>query len=155
LRKTFAFIALFSLLIDRLSKSAAKKLLLGKSITIIPGIFNLTYAENPGAAFSILSSGNELVRKTFLIVIPTAIVSLLLYYGLVKGTKDRLSASALGLICGGALGNLYDRVLYGKVVDFLDFHFKGYHYPTFNVADACVFIGCAILLFRHFHRPKE
>ena len=144
--------AVLSFLTDRFTKFLAFKYLYGKAISVIPGFFELRYAENRGAAFSILSSGNELLRKLFLIVIPILIVLIILYYGLFKETMNRLNTIGLGLILGGATGNLYDRLLHGKVTDFLDFYIGCYHYPTFNLADASVSIGCLLLIYEYHRR---
>ncbi|TCK06290.1 signal peptidase II [Phorcysia thermohydrogeniphila] len=154
MKKLFLAAALFSFVLDRVTKFLAVKFLYGKSVTVIPHFFSLRYAENPGAAFSILSSGNEILRKLFLIVIPILIVVVILYYGLFKETKDKLNITGLGLILGGAVGNLYDRILHGKVIDFFDFYIGNYHYPTFNVADTCVFLGCLLLVLHHYLGKK-
>ncbi|ADY73502.1 Lipoprotein signal peptidase [Desulfurobacterium thermolithotrophum DSM 11699] len=143
-------VAFLSFVLDRITKSIAGKFLYGKSISILPGFFNLRYAENKGAAFSIFSSSGDIVRKIFLLFIPAVIIAFILYYILFKSIKSRLFAIGLGLILGGAVGNLYDRVLYGKVIDFLDFYIGPYHWPTFNIADVSVFVGCFLLLIHHF-----
>ncbi len=149
MRTLFLAVTLLSFLVDRLSKAWAVKVLTGGSIPVIPGLFDLRYAENRGAAFSLFSSSPEPVRKLFLLLIPVVIALFVGYYGLFK-VKDRFGSIALGFITGGALGNIYDRLFYGKVVDFLDLHFKGYHYPTFNLADLFVFLGVFLLIYRSF-----
>jgi signal peptidase II len=145
LRKLFLVTAFLSFLADRVTKFLAFKYLIYRPVSVIPGFFSLKFAENKGAAFSFLSNGNEMLRFLFLILVPFGVVAYILYYVFRKELSFRLSL-ALGLICGGALGNLYDRILSGKVVDFFDFYFKAYHYPTFNVADVCVFLGTLIVL---------
>ena len=147
MRALLLITALVSFLLDRLTKLWAVKTLSTGTITVIPGLFELRYAENRGAAFSLFSSAPEPLRKLFLLLIPLLITLFVLYYGLFK-VKDRLGALALGLILGGALGNIYDRLFYGRVVDFLDFYFKSYHYPTFNLADVSVFLGVLLLIYR-------
>ena len=139
-------------LLDRITKILAVKLF-SSPVVVVPNFFTLRLAENRGAAFSIFSQGNEIVRFFFLILLPILVVGGIFYYLFFSGKeRSSLEAVSFGLIVGGALGNLFDRVFYGKVVDFLDFHFYSYHYPTFNVADVAVFVGCLILLFRHL-RP--
>ncbi len=155
MKKLFLAVALFSFFLDRVTKFLATKFLYGKSVPVIPHFFSLRYAENSGAAFSILSSGNEILRKLFLIVVPLLIVAAILYYGLFKETTAKLNAVGLGLILGGAAGNLYDRILHGRVIDFFDFYIGIYHYPTFNIADACVFVGCLFLIVHHHIRNKK
>ena len=69
--------------------------------------------------------------------------------------ENKLSAISLGLVIGGALGNVIDRIRFGAVIDFLDFHFFGFHWPAFNIADAAIFIGVALLLFETIMEPKQ
>ncbi len=145
-------VAVLSFVVDRATKLAAEKFLFGKVFSVIPGFFDLRYAENRGAAFSIFSSSNDIVRKVFLLFIPAIITVCVLYYILFKPVNNKLFGLGLGLILGGAVGNLYDRIIYGKVIDFLDFYIYSYHWPTFNVADVSVFIGCFLVLFSYYRR---
>jgi len=148
-RLCFLGVSLLIFLLDRFTKAWALKELSSKSINVIPGLFDFRLAHNSGAAFSIFSSSSEPVRKLFLILIPALIALFVLYYGLFRA-KDRLTCLSLSFIFGGALGNLYDRALFNRVVDFIDFHFKSYHYPTFNIADVFIFIGVILLVARSF-----
>ena len=145
MRKLFIFTALSVFVLDRLTKLWAVREL-HQPISVIPGFFSLRLAENRGAAFSLFSGGNEFVRKLFLLVIPVVVVLAIFYYVFTRKELNRGLSFSLGLIAGGALGNLYDRLLSGRVVDFIDLHFKNYHYPTFNVADVGVFAGTLFLL---------
>ena len=151
---TFLSVAAFSFFLDRTTKVLAGKLLKNKVVTVVPGLFNLRYAENSGAAFSLLSTGNETLRKLFLIVLPLFIVFAIFSYAFLRKVS-KIEAISFGLILGGAVGNLYDRTIYGKVVDFFDFHLGNLHYPTFNVADTCVSLGCVLLVFQHFHTKRK
>ncbi|MEO2068113.1 MAG: signal peptidase II [Desulfurobacteriaceae bacterium] len=146
MKKQVLIISIVSFFLDRLTKFLAGKYLKFKTINIISGFFSLRYAENKGAAFSILSSGNEILRKIFLLAIPIIVAGWIVYYVLTKEIENKRLRWGLGLILGGALGNLYDRIVYGKVVDFLDFYVSSYHWPTFNLADTFVFLGCVLVI---------
>jgi len=145
MRWTFLITVFLTFLLDRITKFLAVKEFY-HPVSVIPGLFSLRLAENRGAAFSLFSSGNEVVRKLFLLFIPAAVVLFIFYYAFSRKDLNYKLSISLGLIAGGALGNLYDRIFYGRVVDFIDFHFRNYHYPTFNVADMGVFIGTLLLL---------
>jgi len=115
-------------------------------IPVIPGIFNIVHAENPGAAFSMLAEAPPLVRSVVLIGIA------LLLMGIIGSMLWRLPAnagvlmsSALPLVFGGALGNLWDRVLRGTVTDFVQVFIGTYEFPSFNVADSAITIGATLM----------
>jgi signal peptidase II len=127
----------------------------GESTPIIEGFFNLTYVRNTGAAFGMLASADPAFRVPFFLIVPmVALVVLgLLYKELPASSRYR--ATALSLITAGALGNLLDRIRFGYVVDFLDFHFRdAYHWPAFNVADAAISTGVVVLLIAGFMEKK-
>ena len=119
---------------------------------LLTNFFNLVLTFNAGAAFSFLSDESGWQRWLFSGIAVCA--SVLIIYLLSKHTSEKLFCIALSLILGGALGNLWDRVTLGYVVDFLDFHYNGYHWPAFNVADSSIFIGALLLIFESF-RHKE
>ena len=119
----------------------------GESLPIIHGFFNLTYVRNTGAAFGFLANANESFRVPFFLIVPLIAMVVLgfLYRDLPKNARWR--SLALGLVSGGAVGNLIDRVRLGYVVDFLDFHYQStYSFPAFNVADMAICVGVGILL---------
>lgn len=147
MRLCFFAVSALVFLLDRVSKHWALKALSGKTVSLIPGFFDLRLAHNSGAAFSIFSNSQGLVRELFLLFIPLLIVLFVLYYALFR-TRERLTCFSLSFIFGGALGNLYDRLFFEKVVDFIDIHYKNFHYPTFNVADVFIFIGVILLVLR-------
>lgn len=118
---------------------------------VIPGFFNLTLLLNPGAVFGFLSGAPASFRVPFFAVVGAAAL-LFFGYEFLREKTGTLQRIALGLIIGGALGNGYDRVLRGEVVDFLDFVFWGWHYWAFNLADSCIVCG-AILLAWSMLRP--
>ena len=108
--------------------------------------FNLVRAHNYGAAFSFLSDAGGWQRWGFSLL-ATVISGVIIVWIARLPVQRKLEGLALSLILGGALGNLYDRLTLGYVVDFLDFHWSGKHFPAFNVADAGISVGAAILIF--------
>ena len=116
-------------------------------IPMIEGFFYLTHVRNPGAAFGMLADLDPSYRLSFFLVVSLIAIGIILSFFRQIAPGDRLSALALGLILGGATGNLYDRIRYGEVVDFL--HFKlwgGYAWPDFNFADSFIVVGVGFLL---------
>lgn len=115
--------------------------ILNKSIELIPDFFYLTYTHNDGAAWSILSG------KTFLLIIISFFVIIGLIYFVYKNKPtDKITAIGYILLLGGAIGNLIDRMIYGYVIDYLDFYIFNYHFPIFNLADSCIVIGVILYL---------
>jgi signal peptidase II len=146
--------------LDQVTKFWAERGLTLYAPVEITGFFNLTLVYNPGAAFSFLSTAGGWQRWMFS-GIALAAITLILFW-LARLPRDaRLSILSLGLILGGALGNLVDRLRLGKVVDFLDFHYAGLHWPAFNVADAAITVGAVCLIIATFTEqardtaPKE
>lgn len=126
-------------------------LVYGEHITIT-SFFNLVLTYNAGAAFSFLSDASGWQRWFFSGIAASA--SILIVYLLRKHAAEKLFCISLSLVLGGALGNLWDRITLGHVVDFLDFHISGYHWPAFNVADSAIFVGAMLLIVESF-RHKE
>ena len=156
LRRYVLLIAGVVLGLDRLSKwIIAKTIPLHDSIPVIPGLFKLTHVTNGGAAFGLFSESPSEMRIVFLIffsLLALVVVSALLW----RHTQGLNStAFALSLILGGALGNLWDRVLSGHVVDFLEFYIGPYVWPDFNIADSAIVIGAAILMVEILFAPKH
>lgn len=113
---------------------------------IVPGVFNLVYVTNSGAAFSMLAGVDSPWRHYFFLGIGIAAgIGLTIAYYRYR-SSHRGYGIALALIAGGALGNLIDRLRYGSVVDFLDFYLGTYHWPAFNVADSAICVGAALFL---------
>lgn len=110
--------------------------------------FNLTLAYNPGAAFSFLAGAGGWQRIFFAAI--AVIASVVIIHLLRKHPKQTLFCIALSLILGGALGNLWDRLLIGRVVDFLDFYVNDHHWPAFNVADSAITVGAALMILDGF-----
>jgi len=128
---------------------------LHESREIIPGFFNLTYITNTGAAFGLLAGEITIWRQIFFIGV--ALVALVALYFAYRHFKDagQLYVIGIGMIGGGALGNVIDRLRFGAVVDFLDFYMKGYHWPAFNVADSAITIGVGFFLLAGFLSDKQ
>lgn len=158
-RTLYLSLAAIVFLLDQLSKLAVMRALaLGETHRIVPGLFNLTHLRNRGAAFGLFADVESVVVLVFLIGFSLAALVLVLVL-LCRGTASKLSGWGLGLILGGALGNLFDRLRSGSVVDFLDFHLGPYHWPAFNLADSAIVIGAAVLMVEVFygrhHLPEE
>jgi signal peptidase II len=137
--------ALFGL--DRWSKLAIEGALpLYSSQPLIPGFFDLVHTRNTGMAFSMLNNAGPLVSEWLLPALSAAAVVFIV--GLLWRTDlaDKRLLTGLTLVLAGAAGTLYDRALYGFVVDFLDIYVGGWHWPAFNVADTCITIGAGVLL---------
>lgn len=120
---------------------------LGESVHVIPNIFSITYVRNTGAAFGIFRDVPELFRKLFFLSMPP--IAMVVILAMLRGVEntDRWQIFALSLIFGGAIGNYIDRLRFGYVVDFLDFHYKEvWTYPAFNIADSAIVSGVGVLL---------
>ena len=148
MRKFYLLIALGVVLLDRITKSViANKLMMYSSIQIIPRFFRITHVENPGAAFELFADSPSRWKIAILIlfsVIALAIVSALLWR---NSNAMTITGIGLSLILGGALGNLWDRLMHGRVVDFLVFYIGQYEWPAFNAADGAIVIGASLLVF--------
>jgi len=147
-------IILLLIALDQVTKwLVSRYLTLYNSLTVLPGFFNLTHIRNKGAIFGAFSHVNS--RAVFLLLTVASLVALalVLYYFFRTPASERGMKLALSLILAGALGNLIDRVFRGYVIDFLDFHIKGRHWPFFNVADSAITIG-ALLLFVFLWKRK-
>ena len=117
---------------------------LGQSLVVIPGFFSLTYVRNRGGAFGLLAGLPETWRVAFFVVFAVATVAALVWMLRSTARDDLVQRLALTGVIGGAVGNLWDRIRYGEVVDFLDVYAGGWHWPAFNMADS--FISCGVVL---------
>ena len=148
MRRYHFLIAFFVVVLDRLSKLAIERnLSLHDSISLIPGFFRLTHVENRGAAFGLFADSPSEWKIAGLVlfsVIALAIVATLLW----KNSHSMTTTGVgLSLILGGAIGNLWDRLVSGHVVDFLLFYVGQYQWPAFNAADSAIVIGAGLLVF--------
>ncbi len=116
------------------------------SIPVIPGFFHITHVQNPGGAFGFLANQSDLVRGVLFLAVSTVAVGMVLWFYHKTPPTHRWLATGFALIIGGAVGNLIDRVRFGKVIDFLDFFFRGWHWPAFNVADSAITVGITIFI---------
>ena len=119
-------------------------------IEVIPGFFNIVHVGNTGAAWSLFSGQSKLLALLALFTLAA-----IFFWRESLGLRQRLAQISFGLLCGGIIGNLIDRMQYGHVVDFLDLHFGSYIYPTFNVADSGICVGVAIYLWHSLRSPKN
>jgi len=150
-RPILLLISALVILLDRLSKNwIIHRIRPGYDIPIIPGVFRLSHVLNTGAAFSLMENWPPNAVRLGLIAF--SVVAAVLVFGLLWRTGRALSPTsiALALILGGALGNLYDRVRFHHVVDFLAVKIYHYNWPDFNVADSCIVIGACLLLLEIF-----
>jgi len=141
------FIAAAVLVLDRVTKwIVAARLSQHDGITVIPHFFRIVHVENPGAAFGLFAESSSHFRLSLLILfslLALAIVGVLLWR---NSHSVSATGAALSLILGGALGNLWDRVIAGHVTDFLEFHVGSYYWPSFNVADSAIVVGALLLV---------
>lgn len=150
----FSAITTAVLFLDQLTKyMIVRRFRLHESVRVIPGFFDLTYVRNPGAAFGFLAGAPGAWRSIFFITV--SIIALAVIAALVRQTRDRLTLIAFALIGGGAVGNLVDRVRFGEVVDFIDWFYRSYHWPTFNIADSAISIGVALLAIEMLFERRE
>ncbi len=119
-----------------------------QSILVIENFFSITYIRNTGAAFGILAQSGEAFRRTFLIGFSVVAIGFIIAMLRRLPSDEKLLTVALAFILGGAFGNLIDRLIYGEVIDFLDFYWSGHHWPAFNVADSFITIGVVTILLR-------
>lgn len=145
-------LALVVLVLDLITKRWVESdLFYGEQIPVT-SFFNLVLTYNAGAAFSFLSDADGWQRWFFSAIAGGA--SILIIYLLRRHEADKLFCIALSLILGGALGNLWDRITLGHVVDFLDFYIGNYHWPAFNVADSAIFVGAMLLVLQSFTQDQ-
>lgn len=148
--KIIILISLLSLGIDIISKQLVLNFMLEhQSITIIKNFFYITFAKNTGVAFSFLEG------KVPLIIIMTSIIIILILKYIKSTNPNKYESISYGLILGGAIGNLIDRIIYGYVIDFLDFNLFGYPYPIFNLADTAIVIGVIALIILSLIEEKR
>ena len=145
-------------LADQLTKWwVLKAFALYESKTVVPGFFNLTFVTNTGAAFGFLAGDQVLWRQIFFISI--SVIALVALYFAFKHFRSQgwYYVYGIGLIAGGAVGNLIDRLRFGAVIDFLDFYIKRYHWPAFNVADSAITVGVGLFILGQFvsHRRDQ
>jgi signal peptidase II len=151
-RLPYLILAGLILFLDRISKSAiVSHFDLGQPVSVIDGVFNITYVQNTGVAFGILDGFSSPVKALFLCLVAGIASLVVVVFSLRNSPGNRRMQAALGMILAGALGNLYDRMRYGYVIDFLELHARGHYWPSFNIADSAISIGVILLAWEMFH----
>lgn len=143
------WLSLIVVILDQASKQLIESsMMVFETLPIMP-FLNLTLAYNEGAAFSFLADQGGWQRWFFVLLATGVTIVLVVWLGRLK-PGERLVAVALGLIIGGALGNLIDRLLFGHVIDFIDAYYRDWHWPAFNLADSAIFLGVVLMLVDAF-----
>ena len=136
------FLIIVFLIIDIVSKLVVSNLMVvNDSIMVIKNFFYITYVKNTGAAWSIFSG-----ETLGLIIVSLIIIAFIIYYISKNKPSTMMEKIGYAMILGGSFGNLLDRIIYGYVIDFLDFNIFGYNYPIFNLADSFIFIGVILII---------
>jgi signal peptidase II len=151
------FILVFAVVIlDRWTKWLIdSRLLLNQTISVIDGFFNITYVRNTGVAFGILDPIRSPLKSTLLALLTIGAAAGVVIYSWRTPVGRRVLQLALSLILAGALGNLYDRLHYGYVIDFIEVYFRDYRWPSFNVADSAITTGVALLALEIFRKDTH
>jgi signal peptidase II len=140
------WLSLLVILLDQGTKQLAEAMLSYAQPVAVLSFFDLTLLYNKGAAFSFLSDQSGWQRGFFIVL--ALVVSLVMLIWLSRLKRHEVwQAVALGLIIGGAIGNMMDRILFGHVIDFIHLHYAEHYWPAFNIADSAIFVGVAIMLF--------
>jgi len=140
-------------LADQLTKIVIERKFDFGDVHPVTSFFNLVLTYNKGAAFSFLANASGWQSRFFTVIGIAA--SLFILYLLARHGTQRLFSLALALILGGAVGNVIDRLMHGHVIDFLDFHLRGWHWPAFNLADSAIVCGAALLILDELLRVRK
>jgi signal peptidase II len=141
--------------LDRFTKwLVITKIALYSSVDVIPGFFRLTHLENAGAAFSLFDNSGPWAGRVLVLFSLAAVVVISLLLWKRKGAIDP-GTIALALVLGGTLGNLWDRLIRGQVIDFIDVYLGSHHWPPFNVADSAIVVGVLFVAGRVFFPPAK
>ncbi len=144
------------ILVDQFTKGAIQSNFYhGESISVIEGLFNLTYVRNPGAAFGMGANAHDTIRAIFFLALPVVACLWLLWLIWTTRKNNALLCTAYSLIFAGAVGNLIDRFSLNYVVDFLDFYWGQSHFPAFNVADSAISIAAGLIIIDFFIQIKK
>jgi signal peptidase II len=146
-RPLLVWVVLLVVVFDQAVKALVRpKLELYESLSVIPGFFSLTRVHNTGAAFGLMNGLDFPFKAAILALLQTAALVGLTVYVAMLAPEQRLTRLGLSFVIGGAIGNLIDRILFGYVLDFFDFYSRGWHFWAFNVADAAINIGVALMI---------
>lgn len=146
--KRLSLVSFIIIIIDQATKYLIQlRFDIHQSIIVIDNFFSLTHILNPGGAFGFFAGQSLIVRKFIFIFLSTIVACFVLYIYFKTAIEHLFLSYGFALIFAGAVGNLIDRIRYGKVIDFLDFYIGSYHWPAFNVADSAISIGMVILVY--------
>jgi len=149
----YLLLALGLVVLDQAAKNlVARTVELHQSVAVVPGFFSITRIHNRGAIFGTFSRTNDTTVFVLLTAASLAALAMVVYYFFKTAASDRLMKVSLTLITAGALGNQFDRLVRGHVIDFLDFYVGRAHWPSFNVADSCITVGACLMLVTLFRR---
>jgi len=152
----YVLLAIVLVVIDQVTKGiVARTVALYESVPVIPAFFNITRIHNKGAIFGTFSQTDSTLVFVLLTTASLAALAFVVVYFFKTPGSDKLMKVALTLIVAGALGNQFDRLVRGHVIDFLDFYIGTAHWPFFNAADSCITIGAGLMLFTLFRRKPE
>jgi len=147
-------VAIFTL--DRITKNIIEKNFLPmEKRVVIKNFFDITYIRNTGVAFGMLSNSPPSVRTVILSITSIIALGFIIYLLIKTPSQNRFFLISLSIILGGATGNIFDRFVYGSVVDFLDFYILNYHWPAFNVADIAITVGVGLILLTTLFSNKK
>ncbi len=150
--RKWLLLALIIVVIDQITKFVIMQKFVLHETLYVTSFFNLVRVHNTGAAFSLLANAGGWQRVFFIVV--AVVASVWVVWLLKRYPQQKLFCLALGMILGGAIGNLIDRVLFGAVVDFVQVHYAGYFFPAFNVADSAITCGAGLLIWDGLRPPK-
>lgn len=151
-----ALIAFAVVLLDQAAKIWADRVLSGAPpLTVLENFFHLTYHRNSGGVFGLFAGPAGPARRIIFIALSLAALGLIIYLLLEWGRSSLPALIALALVCGGAVGNLIDRIAYGEVIDFIDWHWYTRHWPTFNIADSAITVGTILLVATVIFSPSR
>ncbi|MEW6732564.1 MAG: signal peptidase II [Acidobacteriota bacterium] len=152
----YSLLALFIVVCDQVAKRwAYMRLRLGSDISVIDGFFKLSYTENPGIAFGLFSDSQHILKIWLLAAISIIAIGLVVYFAIKSPPDKRLLLIALMFVLGGVIGNLIDRIVYGVVIDFIEFYIGERHWPNFNIADTAICVGAVLLSIDILREPKN
>jgi signal peptidase II len=144
------------LLLDQWTKSlVVQKLLLYQKVDVIRGFFNIVHVRNTGGAFGIFGGEKGGLGSILFVVVSLMAIGAIVFLFIKIKEDEKNLALSFSLLLSGALGNLVDRLRYGEVVDFLDFHLSTYHWPAFNIADSAICIGIGLMALELLMRNKK
>jgi signal peptidase II len=155
-RLPYGVVVVLVLFLDRWTKwLIVTRMFLNQTILVIDGFFNITYVRNTGVAFGFLDPVRSSLKSWILVLLTIGAITAVLVYSWRTPVSRKLLQIGLSLILAGALGNLYDRMNYGYVVDFIEVYFRNYRWPSFNVADSAITTGVALLALELFRKDTD